>query len=48
MEEGEVLCDDENYVYVFVWEYIGWDEDLKFYKEELVFENVELKIWSYK
>jgi succinate dehydrogenase / fumarate reductase flavoprotein subunit len=47
-EEGEALRDDENYAYVSAWEYTGWDEDPKLHKEELVFENVELKTRSYK
>ena len=47
-EEGEALRDDENYAYVSAWEYAGWEEDPKLHKEELVFENVELKTRSYK
>ena len=47
-EEGEALRDDENFAYVSAWEYTGWDEDPKLHKEELVFENVELKTRSYK
>lgn len=47
-EEGEALRDDENYAYVSAWEYNGWDEEPKLHKEELVFENVELKTRSYK
>lgn len=48
MEEGEVLCRDDEFVYVVVWVYIGWDEEFVLYKEELMFENVELKICFYK
>lgn len=45
-EEGEALRDDENYTYVSAWE---WDDhDPKLHKENLVFENVELKTRSYK
>ena len=47
-EEGEALRDDEHYAYVSAWEYTGWDEEPKLHKEELVFENVELKTRSYK
>jgi succinate dehydrogenase / fumarate reductase flavoprotein subunit len=47
-EEGEALRDDENYAYVAAWEYKGWDEEPVLHKEELVFENVELKTRSYK
>jgi len=47
-EEGEALRDDENFAYVAAWEYTGWEEEPKLHKEELVFENVELKTRSYK
>ncbi|HMO39047.1 MAG TPA: fumarate reductase/succinate dehydrogenase flavoprotein subunit [Saprospiraceae bacterium] len=46
-EEGEALRDDTNYAYVAAWEYRG-DEDPALHKEELTFENVELKSRSYK
>ena len=45
-EEGEAKRDDENYAFVSAWE---WDDDNPvLHKEELVFENVELKTRSYK
>ncbi len=45
-EGGEAKRDDENYAYVAAWE---WDEvEPKLHKEDLVFENVELKTRSYK
>jgi len=47
-EEGEALRNDEDFAYVSAWEYKGWDEDPVLHKEELVFENVELKTRSYK
>ncbi len=47
-EEGEALRDDENYAYVAAWEYTGMPAEAKLHKEELVFENVELKQRSYK
>ncbi|MEN0003164.1 MAG: fumarate reductase/succinate dehydrogenase flavoprotein subunit [Bacteroidota bacterium] len=47
-EEGEALRDDENFAFVSAWEYKGWEEDPVLHKEELVFENVELKTRSYK
>jgi len=47
-EEGEALRNDEDYAYVSAWEYKGWDEEPVLHKEELVFENVELKTRSYK
>jgi len=46
-EDGEAVRDDENYAYVAAWEYKG-DDDPVLNKEELVFENVELKTRSYK
>ncbi|NNF02360.1 MAG: fumarate reductase/succinate dehydrogenase flavoprotein subunit [Bacteroidia bacterium] len=46
--EGEALRDDEGYKYVSAWEYTGDNTEPKLNKEELVFENVELKTRSYK
>ena len=46
-EEGEALRDDANFAYVAAWEYKD-NEDPILHKEELVFENVELKTRSYK
>jgi succinate dehydrogenase / fumarate reductase flavoprotein subunit len=46
--EGEALRDDENFRYVAAWEFKGAPKDAKLHKEELVFENVELKTRSYK
>ena len=44
--EGEALRRDDEYTYVSAWE---WDDDNPvLHKEELVFENVELKTRSYK
>lgn len=46
--EGEAQRDDANYTYVAAWEYKGMDQDPVMHKEELVFDNVELKTRSYK
>jgi len=46
--EGEAKRDDENYTYVSAWEHKGVGADPQLHKEELVFENVELKTRSYK
>ncbi|MCX2718617.1 fumarate reductase/succinate dehydrogenase flavoprotein subunit [Lentiprolixibacter aurantiacus] len=46
--EGEALRDDKNFRYVSAWEYKGEPRESKLHKEELVFENVELKTRSYK
>lgn len=45
-EEGEALRRDDEFAYVAAWE---WDDtDPILHKEELIFENVELKTRSYK
>lgn len=46
--EGEALRDDENYTYAAAWEFAGDDKDPILNKEDLIFENVELKTRSYK
>ena len=47
-EEGEALRDDKNFSFVSAWEYKGEPRDAVLHKEELAFENVELKTRSYK
>lgn len=47
-EEGEALRDDENFRYVAAWEYQGEPKDAVLHKEELIYENIELKTRSYK
>jgi succinate dehydrogenase / fumarate reductase flavoprotein subunit len=46
--EGEALRDDENFTFVSAWEYNENPRDAKLHKEELIFDNVELKTRSYK
>lgn len=46
--EGEALRDDENYRFVSAWEFKGDPKDSLLHKEELKFENIELKTRSYK
>ena len=46
--EGEALRDDENFRYVAAWEFKGEPKDAVLHKEELIFDNVELKTRSYK
>ncbi len=46
--EGEALRDDKNFRFVTAWEYKGEPKNSVMHKEELVFENVELKTRSYK
>ncbi|MDY3318986.1 fumarate reductase/succinate dehydrogenase flavoprotein subunit [Riemerella anatipestifer] len=47
--DGEAQRDDENYKYAAVWEYKGEDINQEvLHKEELVYENIEVKTRSYK
>ncbi len=46
--EGEALRDDENFKFVSAWEYKGAPKEAVLHKEELVYENIELKTRSYK
>jgi len=47
-EGGEAQRIDSEYSYVAAWEYQGDDKEPKMHKEELKFENVEVKVRSYK
>jgi succinate dehydrogenase / fumarate reductase, flavoprotein subunit len=47
-EEGEARRDDRKFAFVGAWEYTGEGREPVLHKEELVFENVELKTRSYK
>jgi succinate dehydrogenase / fumarate reductase flavoprotein subunit len=47
-EEGEARRDDKNFTFVSAWEYTGENQEPTMHKEDLVFENVELKTRSYK
>ena len=46
--EGEALRDDENFKYVAAWEFKGDPKKAVLHKEDLVYENIELKTRSYK
>ncbi len=46
--EGEALRDDKNFKYVAAWEFKGEPKDAVLHKEDLVYENIELKTRSYK
>jgi len=46
--EGEAMRDDENYMFVSAWEYSGKTDSPKLHKEELRYEEVEVKVRSYK
>ena len=47
-QEGEALRDDANFTFVSAWEYKGEPSEAKLHKEELIYENIELKTRSYK
>jgi succinate dehydrogenase / fumarate reductase flavoprotein subunit len=46
--EGEAMRNDEDYTYVAAWEYKGENETPELHKEDLTYENIELKQRSYK
>ena len=46
--DGEALRDDENFTYVSAWEYTGSPSEAKLHKEDLIYDNIELKQRSYK
>ena len=47
-EEGEALRRDDEFTFVSAWECNGKPSDANLHKEELVYENIELKQRSYK
>lgn len=46
--EGEAKRDDENFLYVAAWEYMGDDQPPRLHKERLIYKDIELKQRSYK
>jgi len=46
--DGEALRNDEEYTWVAAWEYAGEDKPHILHREELKFEEVEMKVRSYK
>jgi succinate dehydrogenase / fumarate reductase, flavoprotein subunit len=46
--DGEALRNDEEFTYVAAWEYTAEDKPHILHKEELKFEEVEMKVRSYK
>lgn len=46
--DGEALRDDKDFAYVAAWEYSGDNKAHTLHKEELKFEEVEMKVRSYK
>jgi succinate dehydrogenase / fumarate reductase flavoprotein subunit len=47
-KEGEAKRDDKKFNFVSAWEYKGEPSEAKFHKEKLEFENIEVKVRSYK
>jgi succinate dehydrogenase / fumarate reductase flavoprotein subunit len=47
-QKGEALRDDKNFTFVSAWEYKGAPKDAVLHKEQLEFENIEVKQRSYK
>ncbi|MGO3183953.1 MAG: fumarate reductase/succinate dehydrogenase flavoprotein subunit [Aequorivita sp.] len=47
-DEGEAMRDDENFMYVAAWEYTGDPGSEILHKEDLVYEDIEVKTRSYK
>ena len=47
-EDGEAKRDDENFAFASCWKFTGVPSEAELIKEELTFENVELKTRSYK
>ncbi len=47
-EEGEAMRNDKDFTFVSAWEYTGDPSEAKLHKEELKYENIELKTRSYK
>ena len=47
-QKGEAKRNDKDYAYVTAWEYTGEPENSKMHKEELEFNDIELKQRSYK
>ena len=46
--EGEALRDDKNFTFVSVWKYKGEPSKAKIHKEDLKYEEIEVKTRSYK
>lgn len=46
--EGEAMRDDQNYMYVAAWEWGGEGKPPILHKEDLIYNNIEVKTRSYK
>ena len=47
-EDGEARRDDDGFAYVAAWQYTGNPSEAVMHKEELIFNDIELKTRSYK
>ena len=47
-KDGEAIRDDKNYKFVSAWEYVGEPSQAKLHKEDLKYEEIEVKTRSYK
>ncbi|HNC32443.1 MAG TPA: FAD-binding protein, partial [Cyclobacteriaceae bacterium] len=47
-DAGEAKRDDANYAYVAAWQHTSVDTDPVLHKENLVYENIEMQVRSYK
>jgi succinate dehydrogenase / fumarate reductase flavoprotein subunit len=47
-EEGEAMRNDDEYMYVSAWEYKGADQEPVLHKEDLKYEDIEVKTRNYK
>ena len=46
--EGEALRNDEEFAFVSAWEFTGDPKESRLHREDLAFENIEVKQRSYK
>ena len=47
-KEGEAKRDDKNFTFVSAWEYKGEPSEAELHKEQLIFQDIEVKVRSYK
>ena len=47
-KDGEAIRDDKNFKFVSAWEFVGEPSDAKLHKEDLKYEEIEVKTRSYK
>ena len=47
-KEGEAERDDKNFTFVSAWEYKGEPSEAELHKEQLIFQDIEVKVRSYK